>query len=343
MAAQQKYLGAVIGLGNIGFKLSLKFDVNSHRPMTWSHTEAFRKCERTALAGAVEIDPENIKIFKKHCPDVPVYPSVKELFAHHKIDIVSIATPVSLHSSSLKEVLAFPVKAVFCEKPLAAGIQEAEQMVEMCEAKKVVLAVNHTRRWDSNYLLAKRMIAEGKIGRVRAVSATYTAKVFNIGSHLFDTIRMLIDKDPERVSGLAPEGDSSDLSISGWIQFRGGIPCVFLCNDKATDLIFEIEVIGEKGRLRVISNGDKIEWAIFLDSSRYPGAREFVDQPVHMEPGNDRFVEAMNDIAAVLDGKKKAVACSGKDGLWALWLCCALTQSAQKKGEVITADIGVLC
>jgi len=254
------------------------------------------------------------------------------------VDIASVCTPTESHYSILKELIEYPIKGIFCEKPLAAGVNEAKEAVSMCNKNKVVFAVNHTRRWDSNYLLSKQMVHSGKIGQVTAVSAYYPTAVFSAGTHLFDTVRMIIEKNPEIVSGISLDSNNRDPGVSGWIQYKENIICGVTSTGKREDLIFELDIIGEEGRLRILENGEKIELSSFDSSARYTGYRELTPVSIKTIPQKDRFIEAVKDIVAVIEGKKDAVNCSGEDGFLSLATSVAMVESAQRKGVPRTVE-----
>ena len=142
---------AVVGLGNIGFL----FNLDPKRKGTWSHATAYSRCDRTSLVGAVEIDKEKIDLFHRHYPGVPVYATVGDLIKNSSPDIVSICTPAESHFPIVKSILEHHVGAIFCEKPLAENVNDARVLVGECMAGGVILAVNHTRRWEINYLYAR--------------------------------------------------------------------------------------------------------------------------------------------------------------------------------------------
>ncbi len=323
------FKAAVIGLGNIGFRLNL----DPKRKDTWSHVAAYDRCPYTELAAAVEINPENIELFKGQYEHVPVFGSVREMMETLDIDIISICTPTPSHCGIMEEVTTYPVRAIFCEKPFAASIDDGIKMLNACEHKRIVLAVNHTRRWDDNYLFVRDLILEGKIGSVKAVNAIYPGQIFNIGTHLIDTVRMFLPTlDARAVSGVFFNNDNVDPHVSGWIDFGGQVPFTMIATGKREDLIFEIDVIGDEGRLRSVHNGDRIEWYVFEESPRYSGYRELKMMPIGPVQKRDRLVEAINDIVSVLRGNKQQVNCSGKDGLAAIELCLSIFESARKGG-----------
>jgi len=326
---------AVIGLGNIGFKLGL----DPLRKATWSHVAAYEKFDRAELVGAVEIDMRKTELFRKHFKkDIPVFRTVAELMRNVRPDIVSICTPVETHSSILKELIRYPLRCIFCEKLLAQTTEEAREMVDLCEKRGILLAVNHIRRWDSGYLFAKELIQKGGIGNIKAVHAFYSAEIYNIGTHLFDIIRMLVMKNAEIASGISADLNTPDPNISGWVLFNDQISCTVTSIGKREDLIFEIDVIGDGGRIRIIENGENIERFSFFTSARYSGYRELRPVPIGPIQKKDRFVEAINDIILVLDGRKNKVNCTGLDGFAALSLANSMHESAKNQGKPVKVE-----
>lgn len=329
--SKKTYNAAVIGLGNIGFQ----FNLDPKRKETWSHVSAYEKCERTKLVAAVEIDKGKRELFEKYFPNTPVIQSVHDVFENREIDIVSVCTPTETHFDIFNKIMEFDTKAIFCEKPFMASVKEADLCIKRAREKKVVLSVNHTRRWDSNYMHCSELISGGAIGEVKAVHGFYPGGIYNMGTHLLDTVRMLTGRYPEKVSGVFRDVQSEDPPVSGWIRFSGDVDCTFLSTGKEREVIVEIDVLGTEGRLRIIDNGNEIELYKFCDSQSYSGYRELMQ----VEPGSyerkDRFVEAVSDIVEVLDGKKKETNCSGEEGLWAIIMTQQILESATRDGEPI--------
>lgn len=88
-----------------------------------------------------------------------------EVVARDDIDIVDIATPTGSHHEIAIEA-AKHGKHVFCEKPFALSVEQAEQMVEAVTANNVRHYVNHNYRRVPAVQYAKNMIEAGRIGRI---------------------------------------------------------------------------------------------------------------------------------------------------------------------------------
>ena len=89
-----------------------------------------------------------------------------------EIDIVEICTPSALHYAQAKQALEAG-KHVVVDKPFAATEKEAKELFDLAEAQGVTVQCYQNRRFDSDYLTAKQVLASGKLGRVFEVVTSY--------------------------------------------------------------------------------------------------------------------------------------------------------------------------
>ena len=80
---------------------------------------------------------------KHHCSAVA---HVQDLFG--RVDAVSIAVPTPLHHRIAKKCLQGGVH-VLVEKPMTATLEDAQDLVEIAEAQKLILQVGHIERFNS--------------------------------------------------------------------------------------------------------------------------------------------------------------------------------------------------
>ncbi len=98
-------------------------------------------------------------------PKTRVVADLETALADPAIDLVVIATPNALHAPQALAALAAG-KNVVVDKPFAVTAAEARGMADAAEAAGKLLAVFHNRRWDSDFLTLKRLIAEGALGQI---------------------------------------------------------------------------------------------------------------------------------------------------------------------------------
>ena len=83
------------------------------------------------------------------------------------IDLVSIATPNSLHAPIAIAAIAAG-KPVYCEKPLAVTLAESEAMAAAAQASGLATAVGFTYLYNPMIGLARDLVSSGEIGEITA-------------------------------------------------------------------------------------------------------------------------------------------------------------------------------
>ncbi|WP_326525139.1 Gfo/Idh/MocA family protein [Sphingomonas sp.] len=91
----------------------------------------------------------------------------REAVADPAIDLVAIAAPNLLHAPIALAALAAG-KPVYCEKPLAATLAEAQAMADAAAASGLPTAVGYTYLYNPMIALAREIVAGGEIGEVTA-------------------------------------------------------------------------------------------------------------------------------------------------------------------------------
>jgi predicted dehydrogenase len=81
------------------------------------------------------------------------------------VDVIDVSTPTALHHD-IVVAAAETGKHIFCEKPFALSSTEAEAMLRAAEKAGVTHYLNHNYRRCPAVRLAKKLIDEGKIGRI---------------------------------------------------------------------------------------------------------------------------------------------------------------------------------
>lgn len=137
------------------------------------------------------------------------YADLPAMLAGTELDAVYVATPTELHCDHAQ--IAFSAgKHVLSEKPIAVGLDQAQEMIAAAERAGVVLLVGHAHGYDLPIQRMRDIIVGGSLGRVRMIHTwNFTDWVyrprrpeeldlgkgggvtFRQGSHQFDIIRLL--------------------------------------------------------------------------------------------------------------------------------------------------------
>ena len=315
------YRAAIAGCGRVAGG----FDDDPLRTSIWTHAGAYLAHPRTRLVAAADRDPRALAAFGRRWGVESLYSNVSSLLANEAVDILSVCTWSDSHHEIASMAAQAGVKAIWCEKPIAASLAEADGMLHDCQ--NAVLAVNHVRRWDPAYCRSRELLKQGAIGQLQGAVCTYSGGISNIGTHLFDTLIYLMGPALEVRTHTGAAGCSSDPSPSGDILFQDGSVAHVVGCDPQAYLIFEIDLLGADGRLRLVNNGRRVEWWSATDSPNYSGVRELeFKKLVHQGDEGQRMVEAISDIIDCVEqgGKPR---CSGEDGRAALELAAAFIRS----------------
>ncbi|MEM2926405.1 MAG: Gfo/Idh/MocA family oxidoreductase [Candidatus Bathyarchaeia archaeon] len=186
-----KYRVAIIGCGGIA---------NAHAR---GYKALENKVEIVAIADPV---PEALKEFGERYGIERRYSDAREMLDKEKPDIVSVCTWHKLHAPMTIAACARKPKAVLCEKPMATNMMECDEMMIAAQRNNVKLAIGHQRRFNASFNEAKRLIAEGAIGKPRLVFCSGTNQgLLNDATHSIDFIRYIL-------------GDPRALWVMGNIQ-----------------------------------------------------------------------------------------------------------------------------
>jgi len=96
----------------------------------------------------------------------------EEVVNRKDIDLVDISTPGDSHAE-IAIAAARAGKAVFCEKPLGNTVPEAERMLAAVTKAGVTNMICHNYRRAPAVMLAKQLIEEGQLGKIRHYRGTY--------------------------------------------------------------------------------------------------------------------------------------------------------------------------
>jgi len=330
-----KYRSAIVGCGRIG---SL-FSKDELRTGVVTHAAAYRDNPDTELVAACDIDAERLEAFGRDWGIKALYTDFEEMLIKENIDIVSICTWDATHYDLLKKASGRGVKAIFCEKPVSDNLKNADEMVKICGEKDIVLAVNHSRRWDALEQKVKAYMDSGKLGRIQKVNAYYTAGLANTGTHLLDLLRFFFGEVKWVWANPETDNGSPDPSPDGCMFFQQGFTCFLNGLDAKEYLIFEIDIYGTLGRIRIKNSGfDLATWGV-CESPRFSGYRELEEtEPFAKDGYKDVLKNAVADIVSCLK-EKRTVLSSGEDGARTLELICALRESLKNGGERISLPL----
>jgi predicted dehydrogenase len=251
--------------GQTGESRVLRMAVIGFGPIGALHAQAIADAPSASLAGICEVDEQRRDRAARRF-GVPVFESVEHLLANERPDAVTIATPDHLHVEPALAGIAADCR-VFCEKPLATSVAEAERIVHAAAERNVQLGVDYNRRFAFGYRTAKRLMDEGAIGTPRDCRLTVSDRtppsavarhplvIFTtLLTHHFDLLRHYCGeiRSLRAVPGQVPIGPLlRDVALS--FEFAnhatGSIAAGY--RDDLTRTVERMELRGTEGRITV--------------------------------------------------------------------------------------------
>ena len=207
------------------------------------------------------------------------YGSYHELLDDADVEAVYIPLPNSMHKAWTIEAAA-KGKHVLCEKPLACSAQEAQEMVRACREHGVMLMEGFVQRFQPQNSLVKKLIDEGRIGRVLWMTAIFSSSrpapndirlsralcggiLMDKGSYCVNTARFLLESEPTSVHARAEFGEETgvDERMTATLVFPGSQVVQFDCSFRLSADTWQqgYEVYGESGRIRVPTGFTQVE------------------------------------------------------------------------------------
>ena len=137
------------------------------------HAPLIESTPDLSLHSVVTANPERRARLAKEHPDARVVDSVDQLLADpSELDLVVVASSNRSHIPVARAALEAGLPVVV-DKPLAAHAAEARDLAALAAERDLLLTVFQNRRWDSDFLTAKQLIADGSLGTVHRFESRF--------------------------------------------------------------------------------------------------------------------------------------------------------------------------
>lgn len=343
---KKQYRAAVVGLTGIGARRPPAGSGGLRRPMGRSHVSCYVEHPRTELAAVCDLRSEALDEFRETWPDLSdtaVHADFGELLAKERPDIVSVVTGDHVHADLTVAAAESGARAVFCEKPIATTLEDADRMIAACERNGVLLSIDHTRRWAPTFFEAQRMVASGALGAVRALSAEHygpRAMMFRNGTHLIDLLCFFSGAEPrwvtawlepgfdhfDRYRGDGGKDPAQDPYASALIGFERDIRATYSAYKTEFNAGI-LTVTCDRGRLEFYNEHGRL-----LTSDSDGRRRELLSSS--LDPGDYLYghqLGAVDELVGVLDDGGPLVS-PGTDARWTLEILLGILAS-QRNGH----------
>ena len=299
------------------------------------HAGGYQVTPGVRLVAAADIVPEAVESFGEKWGVEGLYANVAEMLAQEDLDILSVCTRNHQHVDPTLAGAEAGVPAIFCEKPMAMNLEQADQMVKACDQAGVKLIVDHTMRFESNYVHVKELIDQGAIGDLLSVEVSTIGDLGELthnATHSFDTLCMFggepqwlfahlernVERNNEREDLFALVGFANGvrgmLTYGGYTNYR--------------DEAFTWE--GTDGRIEARARDGWLPKVRIWTHER-PGDTEFRDGVPIPTRENNPYTNGVAEVVACLAEDRQSVS-DGKAGRMALSMTMAAYESRRQGG-----------
>src|SRR5437660_4903388 len=215
----------------------------------------------------VTLEPDTVRDFAREM-SLSIGTSYEDALADKSIDAVVLATPHTKHRQQV-EAAAAAGKHVFCEKPFALTVSDAEAAIAACRKAGVALGVGHNRRLWPSIMKLKELVSSAEFGTVMFAEGNYSHDILantpldnwrsapqetkaggmtGMGIHLLDGFSFLIGP-MARVSALSTKrilpfetGDTTQAMTA----FKNGATATIATSLKTPGFVWRLAVYGSE-------------------------------------------------------------------------------------------------
>jgi myo-inositol 2-dehydrogenase/D-chiro-inositol 1-dehydrogenase len=333
------------------------------------HARAIRAAQGATLAAICARSAESQARARADCPDARIYADYREMLAREDLHLVDVVLPSDLHFAVARDVLESS-RHLLLEKPMALSVEHCQQLVQLAEAKRKLLAIGHELRMSSLWGKVKSLIDEGAVGEPLYAMIELWRKPYRLGSggwrydssrvgdwileepiHFFDLARWYFSDavgEPTSVyaAASARREDHPELhdNFSAILHFPRGRYAVVSQTLAAWEHHQTAKITGTNGAIWASWSGamDRtFEPTFWLKLQR--GADAAV-QTIEIPKASGEVYELVDQVAAVVraarDDDPRAIPCTGRDGLWSTGMCLKAAESLETGQPVSLSNLG---
>ncbi|KAI0003589.1 oxidoreductase [Xylariaceae sp. FL0662B] len=190
-----------LNVGIIGYGLSA----------TIFHIPFITTTSSLRLHSILQRNPDASPSAPRDHPDLKHFTALDPFLADPSLHVVVVTTPPQTHFALARAALEAG-KHMFVEKPFVPSVAEAEALIRLAREAGRRICVYQNRRWDSDFLTVRKLLADGALGRVVEFETHFDrfrpgapatnwkgtlpmsqggTVLFDLGTHLLDQVYVL--------------------------------------------------------------------------------------------------------------------------------------------------------
>lgn len=295
------------------------------------HARAFVQCG-ACVRWAVDVDKKRAEALAASYAGCRTATDYRLALADPSVQAVDICLPHNLHALVAIEA-AQAGKHILCEKPIAATLEEADDMIASAEQAKVTLMVAENVRFTPIYQKVRELLDKGAIGRPALLQVTrqcYLVRSFIMerpwflnrqaaaggimmsgGVHDFETMRMLIS-ELESVQALRArqrflemEGDDTSIAMVRFCDGTvGTLVESFIMKSLTTASGPEVHTLRIDGDLGSLSVEDGQTIRLYSEKEEWLPEGTLMQHEIYVQPADTFMLEIAHFLQCLRTGKE---------------------------------------
>ncbi len=201
--------------------------------MGQQYAEAYTTFPDTEVVAIAEHNPERREAVGRRFGVKALYPDAPSLLNDIVPDIAAIITPSRFYKDAVIACAETGVKGISCDKPIAAVLSDADEMVEICASRGIVFAGGNLQRAMNELQEAARMLRAGEFGQIvgAAIHQWGNGEISGGGCQHVSALRLLTGAEVEAVVAwatpkeLLDSGNDDGLRVNGRFRLTSGVEC----------------------------------------------------------------------------------------------------------------------
>jgi predicted dehydrogenase len=253
----------------------MKFALIGCGRISKKHIDAINELEEAKLVAVCDSILERAK----ECGEknkVPYYVDYDDMLRNEEVDIVNILTPSGLHAKHTIDIVQKYKKHIVCEKPMALRLDDANEMIRVCDQNGVRLFVVKQNRYNLPVQKLMQALEAGRFGKLvmGTVRVRWTRKqdyydqdpwrgtwaldggvLANQASHHIDLLEWMMGQPVEVSAQIARRlvNIEAEDTAAAIIKFENGALGIIEATTatRPKDLEGSLSILGEKGAVEI--------------------------------------------------------------------------------------------
>jgi xylose dehydrogenase (NAD/NADP) len=227
---------------------------------------AIRDSGMAEIRAIASRDGEKAKAWADEYEIPAAYDSYEAVLADSQVDAVYVPMPNELHKPWVIAAAAAG-KHVLCEKPMALNSAEGEEMVAACQEAGVVLMDAFMWRHHPRVTHARKLIADGRLGRLQLVNVDFSfviglddwrldperggGALYDLGCYGVNAARLFFDAEPEEILARSRFHETGvDMTLATTMRFSDDRLAQINCSFELPSRC-RLELVGTQGILEL--------------------------------------------------------------------------------------------